>query len=117
MDFSFALSIVRMLGTNHKVIATSYHGPQNESQLTKECQITMKNNIQELKQYQHKFNVVGSNYILRNIDATNLRHSLMSQLRRGLGESIVFDRVIFALPKTNGTQSVNKKFMQDVIEK
>ena len=28
MDFSFALSIVRMLGSNHQIIATSYHGPQ-----------------------------------------------------------------------------------------
>ena len=117
MDFSFALSIVRMLGNDHKVIATSYHGVQNESKLTNECQITMHQNIKKLKKYRHQFNNIGPNYILRNIDATNLRQSLVKQLKPRVGERILFDRVIFALPKTEGTGTDNRKFMEDMIEK
>ena len=41
----------------------------------------------------------------------------MAQVTREFGQSIEFDRVVFALPKINGTKWDNKNFMQDVIEK
>ena len=90
MDFSFALSLVEkciaMKNKNNKndpanIVATSCHGPQNESSVfVSECVNSISKNIQTINQL--------GGLVFRNIDISNLRKSLINACCRYNEENV-----------------------------